>query len=62
MLRCTGRDNLILGLVCQMAVRAELLVRALVGARLPETPPQPLVLRTTRGKPKKPIHSESSPT
>ena len=36
MLRCTGMDNLILGLACQLGVKVELCLRHLTGTALPE--------------------------
>lgn len=59
MLRCTGLDNLFLGLVCQIGVKAELVVRALVGAPLLADPPPPLTLRTN--KPRRQSPSPSHP-
>lgn len=40
MLRCTGLDNLVLGLFCQVGVRLEKGVRRMTGTTLPDVPSQ----------------------
>jgi hypothetical protein len=40
MLRCTGLDNLVLGLFCQVGVRLEKGVRRMTGTTLPDVPYQ----------------------
>lgn len=55
-LRCTGRDNLLLGLFCQVAIRVELVARKLVN--------RPLQLQVTDAPtlpPEAPLKSSQNP-